>query len=101
MTIRKFILTKFPEFNLNYQYSESDLELGRNITYEFVYSIMRGTYGKEGTIYSLNLTNLEHALIALAVVDSYFSYYQEKVYIDCEYKDEENRIILTIKKTCD
>ena len=46
MTIRKFILAKFPEFNLNYQYSESDLETGRNIIYEFICSIMRGNIWK-------------------------------------------------------
>lgn len=101
MTIRKFILAKFPEFNLNYQYSESDLETGRNIVYEFICSIMRGTYGKEGTIYSLSLTNLERALIALTIVDSYFSHYQKKLYVDCEYNDKENMIVLMIKKECD
>ena len=101
MTIRKFILAKFPEFNLNYQYSESDLETGRNIIYEFICSIMRGIYGKEGTIYSLGLTNLERALIALTIVDSYFSHYQKKLYVDCEYNDEENMIVLMIKKECD
>lgn len=98
MTIKKFILAKFCEFNLDYCYSEEDRELGTNIIYEFICSIMRGTYGTEGTIYSLCLENLERVLFALTIVDSYFEHYQKKFYVDCEYKDEENRIILMIKK---
>lgn len=100
MTIKKFILAKFCEFNLDYCYSEKDIESGRNIVYEFICSIMRGTYENEGTIYYLKLENLERALIALTIIDSYFSHYQKKFYINCEYKDEENMVILTVKKVC-
>ena len=101
MTIRKFILAKFCEFNLSYQYSDKDIELGRNIIYAFICSIMRGAYGEEGTTYYLKLEDLERALIALTIVDSYFVHYQKKFYVDCEHRDEENMVVLIVKKVCD
>lgn len=100
MTIKQFILAKFSEFNLDYEYSDKDIQSGRNIVYTFICDAMRGRYGKDGTIYHLNLGDLEHALITLTVVDLYFEPYSKKFYIDCDYDDKENMIVLKTKKVC-